>query len=355
MSQAMATQSTNTPPILVLRVEFAKDFGMLESLILNQILYWSERSGQTIDGVVWIYNTIDQWHEQFPFTSERSIRRALRKLEILGFIHSDRKESQWWNQRKWYSVNRETLEPYISPMRPNCPDRDGQSGRFKNKDFISENTKETNTSEYAPISINPPTHPVCGVDFNEVDKDMVGSDLLQTDVSLNQEKSQESEKTIRVKPKLKSQRTPNSNNEMIAPAPEIPPELEATILDAITPIPLNQNLRKQVLQVQTDVILDAVALVKQQKAQGKAKNPAGLLVKAIQHNWKPNLIEENAYSIPDDFNEWFELARKSGLAIASSLIDSVLCVYTNAERWEPYEDFRAGFSLSWLKKTLGVC
>jgi hypothetical protein len=354
MSPAIAPQTSNTPPILVLRVEFAKDFGMLESLIVNQILYWSERSGQTIDGRVWIYNTVEQWHEQFPFTSERSIRRALRKLENLGFIQSDRKESQWWNQRKWYSANRETLEPYISPMRPNCPDREGQSGRFKNKDFIPKNTKETNTSESSSNSINPPTHPVCGVDFKEVDKGIGGSALLQMGVTLHQEKSQEPPQTIRIKPKLKSQHTPNSNNETISPAPEIPPELEATIVDAIAPIPLNQNLRKQVLQVQGDVILDAVALVKQQKAQGKAKNPAGLLVKAIQNNWKPNPIEENAYSIPDDFNEWFDLARKSGLAIASSLIDGVLCVYTNAERWEPYEDFRAGFSLPWLKKTLGV-
>jgi hypothetical protein len=354
MSPAIAPQTSNTPPILVLRVEFAKDFGMLESLIVNQILYWSERSGQTIDGKVWIYNTVEQWHEQFPFTSERSIRRALRKLENLGFIQSDRKEAQWWNQRKWYSVNRETLEPYISPMRPSCPDREGQSGHFKNKDFISKNTKETNTSEYAPISINPPTRPVCGVDFNEVYKDMVGSNLLQTDVSLNQENSQELEQTIRVKPKLKFQSTPNSSKETIVPAPEIPPELEAIIIETIAPIPLNQNLRKQVLQVQSEVILDAVALVKQQKAHGKAKNPAGLLIKAIQNNWKPNLIEENAYSIPDDFNEWFDLARKSGLAIASSLIDGVLCVYTNAHRWEPYEDFRAGFSLPWLKKMLGV-
>jgi hypothetical protein len=205
------------------------------------------------------------------------------------------------------------------------------------------------------FAINPPTHPVCRVDFNEVDEDRVGSTLLPTAASQNQEKSKESQQTIRVMPKLKSQHTPNSDNETIAPAPEIPPELEATIVDAIAPIPLNQNLRKQVLQVQSEVVLDAVALVKQQKAHGKAKNPAGLLVKAIQNNWKPNPIEKNAYSIPDDFNEWFDLARKSGLAIASSLIDGVLCVYTNAECWEPYEDFRAGFSLPWLRKTLGAC
>jgi hypothetical protein len=354
----MATQTSSTPPILVLRVEFAKDHGVLESLIFNQILYWSERSGQTIDGVVWIYNTIDQWHEQFPFTSQRSLRRALRKLENLGFIQSDRKEAQWWNQRKWYSVNQQTLEPYISRMRPSCPDREGQSGHLKNKDYIAKNTKETNTSESSPNSINPPTHPVCGVDFKEVDNGDTGSTPSKAEINLNQEnqtQNQESQHTLRVKPKLKSKHIPNSNIETISCAPEIPPELEATIMDAIAPLPLNQNLRKQVLQVQSEVILDAVALVKQQKAQGKAKNPAGLLVKAIQNNWKPNLIEENAYSIPDDFNEWFELARKSGLAIASSLIDGVLCVYTNAQRWEPYEDFRAGFSLSWLKKTLGVC
>ncbi|NJM74876.1 MAG: PadR family transcriptional regulator [Acaryochloridaceae cyanobacterium RU_4_10] len=352
MIQSIAKQTSNAPPILVLRVEFAKDYGMLESLILNQILYWSERSGQTIDGVVWIYNTIEQWHEQFPFTSERSIRRALRKLETLGFIQSDRKEAQWWNQRKWYSLNRETLEPYISQMRPNCPDQDGQSGHFKNKDYISKITEETNTSEPAPNSIKPPTHPVVCFDLSKE-----GIEAIQAGVQPNhenQEKEQEPKRDILVKPKLKTENVPNLNIETIYAAP-IPAEIETKILETIAPSPLNQNIRNQVMQAQSDVILDAVSLVNQQKAQGKAKNPAGLLVKAIQNNWKPNAIQENVYSIPDDFNEWFDLARKSGLAIASSLINGVLCVYTNAHRWEPYENFRAGFSLPWLKKTLGIC
>jgi hypothetical protein len=351
MNPTMSAQPTSAPSILLLRVKFAEEHGLNESIILNQILYWVERSGRIIDGAVWIYNTIEQWHEQFPFISERTIRRALRKLENLGFIFSERKEAIFWNQRKWYRVNREPLEPYISPMRPNCPDGDGQIGPFKNKDFVSENTKRTITDE-APNSLNPPTHPVV-VSLEEVDKDITSVNTMQTDVRTNPE-NQGSKTRPLTKPKLRPKCISISKEETIAPAP-IPDEIVAKVIETIAPTPLNQNIRKQLLQTQTDVLQDAIALVNQQKAQGKAKNPAGLLVRAIQNNWKPNPVQDTSYSLPDDFNEWFELATKAKLAISSSVMDGVLCIFTNAQEWEPYEEFRAGFSLPWLrKKALGL-
>jgi hypothetical protein len=352
MNPTLPAEPTSAPSILLLRVKFAEEHGLIESIILNQILYWVERSGRIIDGAVWIYNTIEQWHEQFPFISERTIRRALRKLENLGFIFSERKEANFWNQRKWYRVNREPLEPYISPMRPNCPDGDGQIGPFKNRDFLSENTKETITGE-APNSINPPTHPVV-VSLEKVDKDITSVNTMQTDVRTNPE-NQEVKPSPLTKPKLRPKGISVSKEDMIPPAPNpIPDEIVAKIVETIAPTPLNQNIRKQLLQTQADVLHDAIALVNQQKAQGKAKNPAGLLVRAIQNNWKPNPVQDTTYSLPDDFNEWFELAKKAGLVISSSVLEGVLCIFTNAHEWEPYEDFRAGFGIPWLRKTLGL-
>jgi hypothetical protein len=353
MKPTLSAQTASAPSILLLRVKFAEEHGLIESIVLNQILYWVERSGRMIDGAVWIYNTLEQWHEQFPFISERTIRRALRKLENLGFIFSERKEAHYWNQRKWYRVNREPLEPYISPIRPDCPNGEGQIGPFKNKDSISENTKGTITGE-APNSINPPTHPVVG-GLQKVDKETTSLNKMQTGTGTNPEiqERQDVKLSPLTKPKLRTQYVSNSKEETISPAP-LPDEIVAKIVETIAPAPLNQNIRKQLLKAQTDVIHDALALVNQQKAQGKAKNPAGLLVRAVQNNWKPNPTQDTLNRLPDDFNEWFELARKAGLAIGSTVIDGVLCIFTNTHEWEPYEEFRAGFGIPWLRRYLGL-
>lgn len=45
--------------------------GLNESIILQQVHYWlkiKEKSKQDyIDGHYWVYNTYEQWQEQFPF------------------------------------------------------------------------------------------------------------------------------------------------------------------------------------------------------------------------------------------------------------------------------------------------
>jgi hypothetical protein len=359
---ALTAVAPTASTVLTLRVNFATEHGFVESIVLNQMLYWVERSQHIIDGVPWVYNTIAQWHEQIPFFSARSIRRAIRHLEQLGFIRSERKDAHWWNQRKWYSVNRKALKPYISSKRPKALDRDGQIGRFNNKDFSIEEIKETNTGTTPTGSVEPPTHPVKQMG-KEVDKAMTGLQPRQTGDDQNMEMETDTETEIKIiqdphpssqsKPKLKQ--TPNTSTHPVAPPAPIPPEIERQLTQTIAPVPLNQNLRKQVLQAQIHVIQDAIALVQQQKTQGKVKNPAGLLVKAIQHQWKPNPTAQNASPpIPDDFNEWFALAHKAGLALGSMLIDGVLCIHTTTHQWEPYDDFRVGFSLPWLKRSLAI-
>lgn len=59
--------------------------GLNEAIVLQQIHYWvkhNEKDMQNfIDGHYWVYNTYEQWHEQFPFWSVMTIRRTMTKLE----------------------------------------------------------------------------------------------------------------------------------------------------------------------------------------------------------------------------------------------------------------------------------
>ncbi|NJR56035.1 MAG: hypothetical protein HC768_16575 [Acaryochloris sp. CRU_2_0] len=136
---------------------------------------------------------------------------------------------------------------------------------------------------------------------------------------------------------------------------KLDPQLQGQIEEVIAPVPLNPQIKKLVLTANIEVIQDAISVVKQRKKVGKVKNPAGLFVKAVQEGWKPSVgdkVLELENRVPEGFNEWFELARKVGVVMASTMMNGVLCVCTTGGDWEPYEDLRFAFSLSWLRKVL---
>ncbi|RVR60047.1 DUF4222 domain-containing protein, partial [Citrobacter freundii] len=57
---------------IVINPDLAYSIGLNEAIALQQINYWLQetKSGMESDGVRWIYNTTEQWLEQFPFWSE---------------------------------------------------------------------------------------------------------------------------------------------------------------------------------------------------------------------------------------------------------------------------------------------
>lgn len=224
-----------------------------------------------------------------------------------------------------------------------------------------EYRETTNTGNEKNITDcqEPPTHPVLK---KEIDKGNTGIQPLHTvaaPIKENQEtreiKAQDPPHTPPDKPKLKPQNTSDSEVQTDSWCAALPAEIEAQIIKLIAPAPLNQNLRKQVLVTQAEVIGDAIAAIQQQIAAGKVKNPIGSLISALKNKWKPNPTPTPITPlIPDDFNEWFELAQRANLVLASSMRDGVLHICTRTQDWEPYEDFRAGFTLPWLKRTLGI-
>ncbi len=64
---------------LVINTQLAMKIGLNEAIVLQQLHYWlrDTNSGMECDGVRWIYNTTEQWLEQFPFWSESTLKRAL--------------------------------------------------------------------------------------------------------------------------------------------------------------------------------------------------------------------------------------------------------------------------------------
>lgn len=98
------------PPLLVLP-SLAVLVGLNEAIFLQQLHYWLIQSGKERDGRLWIYNTYEQWHEQLPFWSVRTIRRITGELKDKNLILTTTKYNQQKvDQTLWYSLEYRALD-----------------------------------------------------------------------------------------------------------------------------------------------------------------------------------------------------------------------------------------------------
>ena len=137
----------NEPPLQVLP-SLAVKIGLNEAIILQQIHYWSERSKVEIDGFLWVYNTVTQWREQFPFWSDDTIGRALKSLRERGVVVASRLSKDPFNKTLYYRIDYRNLrasedaDPHPS-IAAICGDRSTQDASISIK--RTENTAETTT------------------------------------------------------------------------------------------------------------------------------------------------------------------------------------------------------------------
>lgn len=161
---------------LVVSPELASRIGLNEAIVLQQICYWLEdtTSGVEYDGKRWVYNTIGEWTEQFPFWSEKTVKRALTSLKSRGLIYVEQLKKTQHDRTNYYAINHEnpllTDGDKMTPStRSNCPVRKGQSVPMDKVNMspsigstwpdLTENTTENTTEitgkDSCPVSAKP--------------------------------------------------------------------------------------------------------------------------------------------------------------------------------------------------------
>ncbi|MCI2670872.1 conserved phage C-terminal domain-containing protein, partial [Enterobacter hormaechei] len=60
------------------------------------------------DGVRWIYNTNEQWLEQFPFWSESTLKRTFTRLKNLGVLKVEQLNKSQRDMTNYYTINYES-------------------------------------------------------------------------------------------------------------------------------------------------------------------------------------------------------------------------------------------------------
>lgn len=123
------------PPLLVLP-SLAVAIGLNEAIVLQQIHYWLGTSKNSHDGRLWVYNTYEQWGEQFPFWSPEFIRKIVKSLRDKNLIEARQLSPNAWDKTNSYTINYEVLESIhaggldavksTASKRKNRPHRSGE-------------------------------------------------------------------------------------------------------------------------------------------------------------------------------------------------------------------------------------
>jgi len=89
-------------------IEFATKYGIIESILYENIKHWVDKNkaneNNYHDGYYWTYNSTKAFSKLFPYTSERTISRALKHLEDEKLIKSGLYNKSAYDRTKWYTI-----------------------------------------------------------------------------------------------------------------------------------------------------------------------------------------------------------------------------------------------------------
>lgn len=136
----------NEPPLQVLP-SLAVAVGLNEAIVLQQLHYWLQSSKHYHDDRFWVYNSAQEWQDNFPFWSENTIRRAFNNLRNRGLVITGNYNKMPADRTLWYSIDYDELTsleiPFVKKYRPFT--QNGQMDLPKMGTAIPETTQETTT------------------------------------------------------------------------------------------------------------------------------------------------------------------------------------------------------------------
>lgn len=115
-------------------------------------------------------------------------------------------------------------------------------------------------------------------------------------------------------------------------------------------IALNSTLIYSIQAASEQTVAGAIAALEEALSVGEINRPGGWLKRAIDGQWKPNAKPKTRRSA-EQFNEWFELARKNGLVIASmKRADGQMLVFDQAGNAHLFAEMLAAYPIAALSR-----
>lgn len=145
----------NEPPLQVLP-SLAKEIGLNEAIMLQQMHYWLLKSANEFTGVKWFYKTLEEWQIEFPFWSAMTIRRTLGSLEKQKIIKIGNFNKKKFDKTKWYTIDYQRVNRRCVQIEQTmCSNRtDGcvQNEQTYTREY-TETTTENNVTEEKPLKV----------------------------------------------------------------------------------------------------------------------------------------------------------------------------------------------------------
>jgi len=137
----MSNLLISEPPLQVVP-SLAEEVGLNEAIVLQQVHYWLQRSrhkepdehGTTRR---WVYKTLSEWEEEFPFWSRSTVKRTLRSLVDSGYVVAEKKRKDEGDTTIWYSIEYGAL-PDVSDCTTGVGQND-QTGRSDCTNGVGQN------------------------------------------------------------------------------------------------------------------------------------------------------------------------------------------------------------------------
>lgn len=164
MNEAYQYQSSlliDEPPMLMLP-SLAKALKSADKAIMvQQIHYWLQIKRKANDarafhdGRWWVFNSIQQWHDQFIWMSERTIRRNLDELSKMGIIIVSRFNNKAFDRTKWYTLDYDLLDQLAQgPKKPQA-DAFSDSGQSNRPTWPQQASRLTSTTGQGGLNNRP--------------------------------------------------------------------------------------------------------------------------------------------------------------------------------------------------------
>jgi DnaD/phage-associated family protein len=147
----MATLLLDDQPLVILP-QLAVAIGLNESIVVQQLHYWLEKSENVHDGHKWVYNTYEDWQKQFPFWSESTIRRIITKLEKLGIVVAANFNRSRIDKTKWYRIDYDKLAEFTSSSQDEQTTAQNDVSTVQNEQSNDENVTPSVQDEQSNCS-----------------------------------------------------------------------------------------------------------------------------------------------------------------------------------------------------------
>jgi len=137
---------------IVIPKETAKALGLNKAIILQQVQFWTKIAEKKKinfkDGHYWMYRTLSEWVDEFPWWNEKTIQRALSELEQMGFLISSNFNSNRFNKTKWFRIDLDKMSSSnIYKMSRSEQDKMSRSYTENTETTETENSTDSPSSE----------------------------------------------------------------------------------------------------------------------------------------------------------------------------------------------------------------